>query len=715
MGGLSSKDDGFAFAHREELVRWALDSVKDAFKRYHALKGRHAGPTQFLLTRREYFEVFNDYTVITADGGFLSLSMDIFDQFLPKRHNAGHGDQKSGSARGSDLHGSKRRHGGGGGAAAGAGAAADGAGAGDGRTRSHVSKASAAGFEYVFAPELFVALALFCNGVLDEKISFVYSIFDITKPGELVMPDMVLLLQSLTNACHKLEITKRVPSTKQLTDLAKEMFGQADLNKDATLTSSEFAMWAHNNISSKKLLTRFQGETEKAKNAYSRHTATAGARRRRHSRPHVHTAEEIAARKAARAERLGSEEAKKEEARLERAARGKPKEKHYYDDILRGVEVKEKRQRYEKLRWIANKKLMLELFRSTSFSKADLKNVAEAFTDASNTAGRLSRDAFGGALKKHFPEIARDEHMLNRLYAVTDTDGDGFVNFKEWVMGLAKCMAGTISEKIELMFSLYDDDGSGSMDVTELMTVIGDALTEHTDGIDFVVDVVDALEVEGEVECEDFVRVLTSDPHLQTTFCSSTMATETAAVNLHRWHARCEGATHENFDKMWAVMKVDKRQLQNTVVTQTYMRSFMATHFNCVGEQDVHDVGQLFAAMWDGDEDHHLLLREVIVVLAQVFLDVQGFLRVYFEMWDINNSGTLSREELTLLLLHSQEESDRGTLAVLHALNKIDLDGDGRISVDEFKSMATHDRNISEVLGRLFGVSGRSFLAKKRF
>eukprot|EP00743_Colponemidia_sp_Colp-15_P007497 GILK01008103.1.p1 GENE.GILK01008103.1~~GILK01008103.1.p1 ORF type:complete len:230 (-),score=33.68 GILK01008103.1:163-852(-) len=72
--------------------------------------------------------------------------------------------------------------------------------------------------------------------------------------------------------------------------------------------------------------------------------------------------------------------------------------------------------------------------------------------------------------------------FFDRLFQVLDTNGDGVLNFREFVTALAILSVGTFEEKIKLSFSLYDSSRKGFIMREDLRMVV----------IDFFANLVDA-------------------------------------------------------------------------------------------------------------------------------------------------------------------------------------------------------------------------------
>ena len=71
---------------------------------------------------------------------------------------------------------------------------------------------------------------------------------------------------------------------------------------------------------------------------------------------------------------------------------------------------------------------------------------------------------------------------------------------------------------------------------------------------------------------------------------------------------------------------------------------------------------------------------------------------------DTDGNGTMSRDEVLAMVLSSQEAVEDSAAEVKRILDKLDQDGDGSISLDEFKLATKGDPRLLECFGRLFGV-----------
>jgi serine/threonine-protein phosphatase 2B regulatory subunit len=70
--------------------------------------------------------------------------------------------------------------------------------------------------------------------------------------------------------------------------------------------------------------------------------------------------------------------------------------------------------------------------------------------------------------------------FAERMFALFDKDSDGRISFEEFVRGLSVfCPRGTVKEKIQFSFQIYDSDHDGVITPKELRDVLSASLAEH--------------------------------------------------------------------------------------------------------------------------------------------------------------------------------------------------------------------------------------------
>merc|ERR1711892_11661 len=85
--------------------------------------------------------------------------------------------------------------------------------------------------------------------------------------------------------------------------------------------------------------------------------------------------------------------------------------------------------------------------------------------------GRLNPEAFMKIYSKCFPMWNATE-FCDHLFRTFDTDKNGFVDFKEFLLAIDVTSSGTPEEKLNCAFSMYDVDGNGGIDLVEMTSLV---------------------------------------------------------------------------------------------------------------------------------------------------------------------------------------------------------------------------------------------------
>ena len=108
-----------------------------------------------------------------------------------------------------------------------------------------------------------------------------------------------------------------------------------------------------------------------------------------------------------------------------------------------------------------HRRVLLELQSKTGTRLHDLRGLLEEFTDVSDAAGSMmGTSELASLLKQRFPVLASDSRLLHRLFSLFDADGSGAIDFKELVLGWSRMARGSLDDKLDMLFGLYDTDGA---------------------------------------------------------------------------------------------------------------------------------------------------------------------------------------------------------------------------------------------------------------
>merc|ERR1719397_56092 len=69
------------------------------------------------------------------------------------------------------------------------------------------------------------------------------------------------------------------------------------------------------------------------------------------------------------------------------------------------------------------------------------------------------------------PEGQSGELFMEQLFRIFDKDGDGSIDFKEFMIATDMTSSGDPEEKLRWAFRMYDKDGSGEIDMEEMVEI----------------------------------------------------------------------------------------------------------------------------------------------------------------------------------------------------------------------------------------------------
>ncbi|XP_064625430.1 neurocalcin-like [Lineus longissimus] len=107
---------------------------------------------------------------------------------------------------------------------------------------------------------------------------------------------------------------------------------------------------------------------------------------------------------------------------------------------------------------------------STAFSERELRQWYIDFR-ASCPDGRLDKKGMERMFKQIYPE-GNAVRFAENAFRTYDKNGDGFIDFKEFMCGISVMSRGSNEDKLRWAFSLYDQDGNGSISREEAASII---------------------------------------------------------------------------------------------------------------------------------------------------------------------------------------------------------------------------------------------------
>ncbi|XP_042355688.1 Kv channel-interacting protein 1b isoform X1 [Plectropomus leopardus] len=122
-----------------------------------------------------------------------------------------------------------------------------------------------------------------------------------------------------------------------------------------------------------------------------------------------------------------------------------------------------------------------QLEAQTNFTKQELQILYRGFKNEC-PSGVVNEDTFKHIYAQFFPH--GDASMYaHYLFNAFDTANNGSIKFKDFVMGLSILLRGTLTEKLEWTFHLYDINRDGYInreEMTEIVRAIYDMMGKYT-------------------------------------------------------------------------------------------------------------------------------------------------------------------------------------------------------------------------------------------
>ncbi|XP_062343073.1 recoverin 3 [Osmerus eperlanus] len=116
-----------------------------------------------------------------------------------------------------------------------------------------------------------------------------------------------------------------------------------------------------------------------------------------------------------------------------------------------------------------SKEMLKDLRLTTKFSESEIAQWYENFQKQC-PSGRISPEQFEGIYGKFFPDSDAKTYAQH-VFRSFDTNEDGMLDFREYIIALHMTSSGKITLKLEWTFSLFDVDKNGYITKSEVQEI----------------------------------------------------------------------------------------------------------------------------------------------------------------------------------------------------------------------------------------------------
>ncbi|XP_067860623.1 recoverin-like [Heptranchias perlo] len=117
-----------------------------------------------------------------------------------------------------------------------------------------------------------------------------------------------------------------------------------------------------------------------------------------------------------------------------------------------------------------SKEILEELKLNTKYTEEELCIWYQTFLKEC-PSGQLTMAHFETIYTNFFPD-ADPKAYAQHVFRSFDTNSDGTLDFKEYIIALHLTSSGQTSQKLEWAFSLYDVDGNGTINKQEILDIV---------------------------------------------------------------------------------------------------------------------------------------------------------------------------------------------------------------------------------------------------
>jgi len=123
-----------------------------------------------------------------------------------------------------------------------------------------------------------------------------------------------------------------------------------------------------------------------------------------------------------------------------------------------------------------------------------------------NFDGKLTREEIINGFREM--EIENPEAEADKIFEQADTDGNGFIEFTEWVTATMDKRKMLSKERLKAAFDIFDNNGNGSISFSEVKQLLDHGgQTENKVFEDMIAEM--DLDGDGEISFPEFEKMMT--------------------------------------------------------------------------------------------------------------------------------------------------------------------------------------------------------------